>query len=364
MKTYMDVKNNKPCILMMTLSNHTSFQDGVFSMYENLKNRYNVYTLTLKDSDYTVSHDSNNIFVDAPLRPGITKKAFNIPALHQMMKEIKRIPIDYVYFESSHIWNYPVVLYCKRKGITIAHTINDVIPHEGDAHRGINDRLNELSASFSDYVVMRSADGLMKAKTRFPRYTNKMRKVDIWYSFPEYRKPQSRKVLFFGRMNRYKGIDKLYDLIAATPEIQYVVAGKADGSVMKQVDAIKLLPNAVVYEERIPYYQMHDFFFDACCVVLPYETATQSGVIVDAYKHSRPAIAFNVGAIGEEILNGITGYVVTPGSIDELVNRVREVVNMDNNQIEKMCKEAYQFGIIHYSAHSREKEFLSAIGVK
>lgn len=35
-------------ILMVTMSDHTSFQDGVFSMYENLKDRYKVTTLTIK----------------------------------------------------------------------------------------------------------------------------------------------------------------------------------------------------------------------------------------------------------------------------------------------------------------------------
>ena len=60
-------------ILMVTLSDHTSFQDGVFSMYENLKHRYKVTTLTMKNSDYPAPNDVKNLFIDAPKRSGITK---------------------------------------------------------------------------------------------------------------------------------------------------------------------------------------------------------------------------------------------------------------------------------------------------
>lgn len=51
-------------ILMVTMSDHTSFQDGVFSMYENLKDRYKVTTLTIKNSDYPAPRNSDNLFID------------------------------------------------------------------------------------------------------------------------------------------------------------------------------------------------------------------------------------------------------------------------------------------------------------
>ena len=59
----------KKKILMITLSNHTSFQDGVFSMYENLKGRYEVSTLTIAGSSYPVSQDKNNYFFHSTCPP-------------------------------------------------------------------------------------------------------------------------------------------------------------------------------------------------------------------------------------------------------------------------------------------------------
>lgn len=351
-------------ILMVTMSNHTSFQDGVFSMYENLKNRYEVITLTMKDSDYPTSNDENNLFVEAPKKPGITKDTFNVVRLHQMMKKIRKLNFDVVYFESFHVWNYPIMLYCMTKHIPIAHAISDVVPHDGDSLVKLKDWLNKLTVILSDRVILRSMDGLNNAIHRFPKYREKMRKVDLWYSFPQYCEPRGKSVLFFGRMNRYKGIEYLYELVKRTSDVQYVVAGKADESVKDTVESLRTLPNVELNEGVIPYDKMHDYFYDAICTVLPYETATQSGVVLDAYKHSRPAVAFNVGALGEQIEDGVTGFLVEPSNITDLECKLRKIVDMPCEQYEQMCRKAYKKGIDAYSAKSREREFLTAIGVE
>lgn len=351
-------------ILMVTMSNHTSFQDGVFSMYENLKGRYKVTTLTMKDSDYPAPNDVNNLFIDAPKRPGITKDTFNLIRLHQMMKMVRKADFDVVYFESFHVWNYPIMLYCKKKHIPMAHAINDVVPHEGDSMVKLKDWLNELTVFFSDRVILRSADGLNNAIRRFPKYKEKMRKVDLWYSFPQYCAPKGNNVLFFGRMNRYKGIDYLLELVKRTPDVQYVIAGKADEGVGDTVEELRKMSNVKLDEGVIPYGKMHDYFYNAICTVLPYETATQSGVVLDAYKHSRPAVAFDVGALGEQIDDGTTGYLAKPGDVGQLETQLRKITDMPKEQYERMCKKAYQKGLDAYSAKSREKEFLSAIGVE
>lgn len=351
-------------ILMITLSKHTSFQDGVFSMYENLKDRYEIYTITIADSTYSVSKDKNNYFISAPLNPGICKETFNCNKLRRMMEIIRNISVDTVYFESFHVWNYPIIFYLKKRGIPFSHAINDVISHEGDSHIWLKDRLKSTIVHMANRVILRSNDGFEKAKERYLRYSEKMYKVDLWYSFPDYRKPESKTVLFFGRINKYKGIDKLCKLAKMTPDINYVVAGKPDDTVAKEIDELRSTTNVQLFEGIIPYDKMHDFFYNACCVVLPYNAASQSGVILDAYKHSRPVVAFNVGAIGEEIENGVSGFLIEPGDTDELARKIRAIVNMSEKDICKLCYSAYEYGKNKYSAQSKENEFLSAIGVK
>ena len=213
----------------------------------------------------------------------------------------------------------------------MAHAINDVVPHEGDSMVKLKDWLNELTVFFSDRVILRSADGLNNAIRRFPKYKEKMRKVDLWYSFPQYCAPKGNNVLFFGRMNLYKGIDYLLELVKRTPDVQYVIAGKADESVGDTVKELRKMSNVKLDEGVIPYGKMHDYFYNAICTVLPYETATQSGVVLDAYKHSRPAVAFDVGALGEQIDDGVTGYLAKPGDVGQLETQLRKIIDRSAN---------------------------------
>lgn len=351
-------------ILMVTLSTHTTFQEIVFSMYENLKGRYDVSTLTISNSSYPVPNNEENYFVNAPHKPGVTKGTFNLKEIHRMMTIIRKSNFDTIYFESFHSWNYFIILYCKIHGIRYSHAIHDVVPHKGDRHELINKTLNNITVKLANRIILRSSEGYNNALNLYPKYKSKMQKVDLWYTFPIYCPPKGKYILFFGRMNRYKGIEGLLELAKQTRDIQYVVAGKADDNVRKTVDELSVLPNVKVDEGIIPYDKMHDYFYDAYCIVLPYESATQSGVVLDAYKHSRPAVAFDVGALGEQIEDGVTGYLAKAGDIKQFEMQVRKMLDMPKYEYEQMCLRAYQKGLDEYSAKSKEKDFLRAIGAE
>lgn len=351
-------------ILMVTLSRHASFQDGVFSMYHELKNRYQVWTITRSNNDYPAPNEAHNYFIMAPENPGISTETFNLSEYRRMMKIIRQINPDIVYIESFHLWNYPIMLYCKIKGKILACSLNDVVIHEGDSHRRIKNLFNFSQVFLADKVIMRSKNGYENARKRYPRFQSKMFTVELWYTFPEYCPPQGNNILFFGRMNRYKGIDALYQVIKATPEFDYIVAGKADNdSDLDTVDKIAQLPNVKLENRVIPYNDMHEYFYSARCVILPYKSATQSGVILDASKHSRPAIAFKVGALGEQIIDGKTGYLVEKDNIAQMIKKVKDLVEMPDDKYETMCKAAYDFGFERFSAKGQEENFLNALGI-
>lgn len=351
-------------ILLVTLSRHASFQDGVFSMYHQLKDKYTVWTITRKNDDYPAPHEKNNFFVEAPENPGFSKETLHFGEWSRMMKIVKKLHPDIVYLESFHVWNYPIMTYCKRKKILLANALNDVILHPGDSHIGIKKRLNASQVKLADRVVLRSKNGLENARKMYAKHAEKMYRADLWYTFPDYYPPKGEYILFFGRMNRYKGIENLYELIRMTPELKYVVAGKADDSDLEIIGKIQALPNVKLENRIIPYNDMHDYFYGARCIVLPYQSATQSGVILDCAKHSRPAVAFNVGALGEQIIDGRTGFLAESGNVPELAEKLRSVVTMNAADYETMCRNAYEFGLKEYSAQGQEEKFLKAIGAK
>ena len=57
-------------------------------------------------------------------------------------------------------------------------------------------------------------------------------------------------------------------------------------------------------------------------MVLPYESATQSGIVQIAYGFELPVVATAVGGLPEVVLDGVTGYVVPPQDDSALTKAV------------------------------------------
>ncbi len=76
-------------------------------------------------------------------------------------------------------------------------------------------------------------------------------------------------------------------------------------------------------------------YFAACdMVVLPYESATQSGIVQIAYGFRKPVIVTDVGGLPDVVSHNRTGYVVPPQD-----------------------KTALAAAVIKYFAENKEKEF-------
>ena len=125
-------------------------------------------------------------------------------------------------------------------------------------------------------------------------------------------------LLFFGYIRPYKGLRHLIE---------------AMGLLRNRLEA-RLLVVGEFYEEREPYLRLVDrlglsesirfvdryvgneeveAFFEACdLVVLPYVTATQSGIAQIALSFDRPVIVTSVGGLPEIVSKGRTGFIVPP----------------------------------------------------
>jgi len=77
-------------------------------------------------------------------------------------------------------------------------------------------------------------------------------------------------------------------------------------------------------DRYIPNEDVAKYFRAADIVALPYRSATQSGVIPIAYVCDRPVIATRVGGLPDAILDRESGFLIAPGSSEELVGAIRE----------------------------------------
>jgi len=78
-------------------------------------------------------------------------------------------------------------------------------------------------------------------------------------------------------------------------------------------------------------------------VILPYRSATQSGILNVAYGFSKPVIVADVGGLAEFVDEGKTGFVVKPDSPDAIVESVKSFINVKSkvdfaNNISEMNK--------------------------
>lgn len=117
---------------------------------------------------------------------------------------------------------------------------------------------------------------------------------------------QSGYILFFGLVERYKGVERLLEIFAGTPELagrQLVIAGK--GRLLYPIQPS--LRNRVTRLNRhIPDSQVAELFRNAAVVVYPYLAATQSGVVSIASYFGRPTVVSDV-AFFREVCQGQPG---------------------------------------------------------
>ena len=106
-------------------------------------------------------------------------------------------------------------------------------------------------------------------------------------------------------------------------------------------------------------YPSIEAFANADWIVLPYNSATQSGVVIDGYRYGRPCIAFNVGAITEQVCEGVSGCLIEPGDNEAFAEKLREGVRMDKQSYQKLSRSSYEYGLQKYSADGAVERFIS-----
>jgi glycosyltransferase involved in cell wall biosynthesis len=134
---------------------------------------------------------------------------------------------------------------------------------------------------------------------------------------------QGKRILMFGRMEAYKGLDILLEaarlLAQRAPEIELRLAGNGPELDRLETKFIELGTTSI-YKGFVPRDLALQEFSDCALVVAPYSEATQSGVVAAAFANGRPVVASRVGGLPDFITDGSDGTLVTPGDPEALAN--------------------------------------------
>jgi len=132
-----------------------------------------------------------------------------------------------------------------------------------------------------------------------------------------YRHGRPVKILLFGVLQRYKGLDILLDALdGIAMSFELVVAGRcSDNALRAELSArIAAHPQAAAirwHDGYVPEQDVPALFIEADMLVLPYRRIDQSGVLFQAYRFGLPVVATKVGAF-EDYVGPEHGEVCDP----------------------------------------------------
>lgn len=139
---------------------------------------------------------------------------------------------------------------------------------------------------------------------------------------------KKRVILFFGYVREYKGLDYL---IKAMPHIlkkidlDLLIVGefwRGKESYLHLIKKLKIEKNVKIVDKYVPNEEVEGYFTASDVVVLPYTSATQSGIIQTAFALEKPVITTAVGGLLDVIKNNKTGFLVKPQDPASIANAV------------------------------------------
>ena len=145
-------------------------------------------------------------------------------------------------------------------------------------------------------------------------------------------------VLFFGRIEPYKGVDVLIDAMDILSrddlDIRLTMAGrgKVSNRDLERIAALK-----IDFQNRwITDAELCSLVNDADVLVAPYKKATQSGIVSVGLACHIPMITTREGSFPEYVVDGVNGFLID-GSAEDLAAKIRALY-ADRGLLEKMSR--------------------------
>lgn len=247
-----------------------------------------------------------------------------------LARRINKCKPDLVIFQWLHPYFAPCYWSISKllKHIKVLYICHNAIPHE----RFLFDSfLTKMTLKNADYIIAHSKSDesillnmLLHAQIKVnphPAYNFfKIKDMSMETARGILNIGNDTKVLlFFGLIREYKGLKHLLnampEIVKKLGDVKLLIAGDFSEDKEKytsMIEALQIQSNVDVYAGHIPIPEVEKFFAACDIVVLPYESATQSGVIQAAYGFSKPVLATNVGGLPDAVDHMRTGYIVEP----------------------------------------------------
>jgi glycosyltransferase involved in cell wall biosynthesis len=273
------------------------------------------------------------------LDPSVDLQLFDAPRLRQLWRQLKTVTEltkkirtfapDIIHLQAAHLWFVLALPFLRRWPLVL--TVHDCQLHPGDR---ASSRTPQVVARFTcrraNQIIVHSDHVRQQMMCQFPSLRDRIHLVPLIQIGQEVdgqdpvadRQP---KVLFFGRIWKYKGLEYLIraepSITSRVPGARIVIAGQ--GEDLAPYRKMMVHPEHFeVHNEYISDNCRTELFTKASLVVLPYIEASQSGVIPLAYTHGKPVIVTKVGGLPEMVEDERTGLCVNPRDEQALANAI------------------------------------------
>ena len=226
-----------------------------------------------------------------------------------------------------------MILALHRFGIPAA-----VIVHDAEAHPGDRIPLLQMSQRAllrrADLVILLSmhvaerlrANGSLRPAT--PVIVASLPPLSFGAVAPLAARAGPRRLLCFGRLRAYKGLDLLAAALRSLgPLADLEVRVVGNGPESTALAALRILPGVKVENRWVPESEVNTLLNWADVVVLPYREASQSGIAPTALASGRRVIATRVGGLPEQLGDSPLATLCEPeaASLAAAIKRVMEM---------------------------------------
>lgn len=234
----------------------------------------------------------------------------------RMSVEVARRRVGHVVNLMPHVWSWAAGAGARRGGAQYHTVVHDAIAHPGD-WTGFAQRVLLLDAARADRVFTLStavadqlaASGRVPVDRLFPLF-HPARQVAQPSGCVAPAAGEPWRLLFFGRLLRYKGLPLLVEAM----ERLRIRGIEARLTVMGEGSLGELAPRLAALGADIVNRWVDEATFDAAlashhAMVLPYLESSQSGPAAAALGSAMPAVVTPVGGLVEQVEHRVTGLV-------------------------------------------------------
>ena len=245
----------------------------------------------------------------------------------------------------------------KNPKVKVIAICDNIIPHESNI---IDMPLIKYLFKYIDgFVVMSnkvekellSLDNNSHYKKIFHPVSEKKQKWSKKHARKELGISKKNIILFYGFIRKYKGLETLISsnkfLAKSLDDYQIIICGECyenSSKYMRLIEQFSSNSDDIIWINQYLSDEMSSLYFAASDVVaLPYDSASQSGVIPMAYSYERPVIASDIMGIKEMIQENQTGFLFKRKDSLDLSNKIIDFFQMDTDYTSNILEFRKQF---------------------